>query len=88
MLAENQTLVSLGARLSRLKSINKQLTSLAVDRFYAIAQAVMLKASQETISLGGGLMVAGLLENIDINYNKIISGISKYIPSPSEKNMF
>ena len=45
MLAENQPLVSLGAQLSKLKSINKWTSSLAADRFYAMAQAVMPKAS-------------------------------------------
>ena len=47
MLADNQTLVSLGAHLYRLKSINKRPPSLAVGRFYAMAQAVMPKTSPE-----------------------------------------
>ena len=53
MLADNQPLVSLGALLSKLNSINKQPTSLAVDIFYAMDQAVMPKASPEAISFGG-----------------------------------
>ena len=45
------------------------------DIFYAISQAVMLKYPPEEISLGGGLIVAGILESLGINDNKIISGI-------------
>ena len=83
ILADNQPLVSLCAQLSKLKSINKQPSSLAADRFYAVAQAVMLKALTEVISLGDVSIVAGLLSIPGINYNKIISGISNYISSPS-----
>ena len=82
MLAYNQTLVILGAQLSKLKSINKLPPSLAADRFYAMAQAVMPKTSPEAISLGGGLIVSGLLASLGINDNKIIYGISNCIPSP------
>ena len=45
MLSDNQPLVSLGAQFSKLNSINKQPSSLAADRFYAMAQAVIPKAS-------------------------------------------
>ena len=76
MLAENQTLVSLGAQLSKLKSINKRPPLLAADIFYAMDQAVMPKASPETIYLGSGLIVAGLLASLGINNNKTIYGIS------------
>ena len=48
-----------------------------------MAQAVMPKASQEAISIGCALIVAGLLEILGINDNKTISGISNCIPSPS-----
>ena len=41
------------------------------------------KASPEAISLGGGLIVVGILESIGINDNMIISGIPNEIPSPS-----
>ena len=41
MLADNQPLVSLGDQLSKLKSINRVISLLAADRFYAMAQAVM-----------------------------------------------
>ena len=75
MLAYNHPLVSLGANLSRLNSIDKQLLSLAVERFHAMAQVVMPKSSPEAISLGGELIVAGLFVSICINNNKIISGI-------------
>ena len=44
----------------------------------------MLKALPEVISLGGGLIVAGLFSNPGINYNKIISEISNCISSPSK----
>ena len=83
MLADNQPLVSLGAQLSGLKPINKQPPSLDVGRFYAMSQAVMPKASLEEISLGGGFIVACLLEILVINYDKILSGIYNFIPSPS-----
>ena len=43
----------------------------------------MPKASLESIYLGGGLIVGGLLESLGINDNKIISGIPNCIPSPS-----
>ena len=82
MLSENQTLLSVGSNFSKLKSINKQSSSLAVDVFYAISQAVMPKSSPEAICNGGVLMVGGLLESIGINDNKIISGIPNLIPSP------
>ena len=82
ILADNQPLVSLGTQLSKLKSINKQ-PSLAADRFYAMAQAVMPKASPEAISIGCGLVVSGLLASLGINDDKIISGISNCIPIPS-----
>ena len=75
MLVENQTLFSLGSHFSKLKSINKQPSSLSTDRFYAMAKAVIMKASPEAISLGGGLIVGGLLESLGINDNKMISGI-------------
>ena len=80
---EDQTLVSLGAQLSKLKSINKNPSSLADNKFYAMAQAVLPKTSPESISLGGGLIVGGLLASIGINDNNIISVIPNYIPSPS-----
>ena len=83
MVADNQPLISLGAHLSKLKSINKQLSSLAEDIFYSMAQAVIPKASLEATSIGGGLIVSGLLKIHGINYNKSISGIPNYIPSPS-----
>ena len=83
MLADNQPLVSAGDQLSKLKSINKQPSSLSGGIFYAMAQAGIPKASLEGIFLGGGLIVGGLLESLCINYNKIISGIFNYIPSPS-----
>ena len=83
MLADNQPLVSLGAQLTKLKSINKLPPSLDADIFYAMAQAVMPKSSPGAISLEGELVVAGLLASLDINDNKIISGISNCIPSTS-----
>ena len=76
MLEYNQPLVSLGPQLSKLKSINKRPPSLAANRFYAMAQAVMPKASPEEIYLGVELIVSGLLESIGINNIEIISGIS------------
>ena len=69
--------------MSKLKSINKRPPSLATDRFYAMAQAVMPEASPEAISLGCGFIVACLLASLGINDNKIISGISDCSPSPS-----
>ena len=83
MLAYNHPLVSLGAQLSKLKSMNKRPPSLAADRFYAMAQAVIQKTSPEAICLGGGLIVASILASLGINDNKIISGIYNCIPSPS-----
>ena len=83
MLSDNQLLVSLWAQLSKINSINKLPPSLAADIIYVMAQAVMLKASPGEISLGGGFIVAGILESIGINDNKIISGISNFIPGPS-----
>ena len=76
ILAGNQPLVSLRAQLYRIKSINKRPPLMAADRFYAIPQSLMPNASREEISLGGGLIVAGLLASLGINDNKIISGIS------------
>ena len=75
MLVGNQLLVSAGAQLSKIKSTNKRLSSLPVDIFYAMDQAVILKASPEAICLGCVLIVCGLLEIIGINNNKITSGI-------------
>ena len=69
--------------MSKINSINKLPPSLAADRFYAMAQSGMLKASPREIYLGGGFIVAGILESIGINDNKIISGISNFIPGPS-----
>ena len=48
-----------------------------------MAQAVMPKASPEAISLGGGLIVGGILASLGINDNRIISGIPNIIPIPS-----
>ena len=61
MLADNHMLVNLGAQFSKLMSINKQPPSLAADIFYAMAKAVMSKVSPESVSLGGGLIVAVLV---------------------------
>ena len=83
ILADNQPLVSLGAQLSKLDSINKRPPSLDMDRFYATDQAVITKASPEAISLGGGLILSGLLSSFGINYTKIIYRISNFIPIPS-----
>ena len=83
MLAENQPLVSLGDQLSKKNSINKRPSSLAVDRYYAMAQYVMPKSSLEAISLGGKFIVVGILASIGINDNTVISGIPTCIPSPS-----
>ena len=83
MLADNQPLVCVGPQLSKLKLINQQPSLLAADIFYSMAQAVMPKASSEAISLGGGLMLGGLLASIGINDSKIIPGVPNIIPSPS-----
>ena len=83
VLANNQPLVSLGAQLSELKSINKRTSSLAADIFYDMSQEMTPKSSPEAISLGDGLIVGGLLASLGINNNKIISGIPNCIPSPS-----
>ena len=69
MLADNQPLVSLGAQLSRLKSINKRRTLLAADIFYDMSQEMTPKSSPEAISIGGGFIVAGILESLSINNN-------------------
>ena len=69
MLADNQPLVSLGTQLYRLKSINKLPPLLAAYRFYAMAQEAITKASPEAISIGGGFIVAGILESLSINNN-------------------
>ena len=42
-----------------------------LDRFYAMNQAVILKASPEAIYLGGGLIVGGILTSLGINVNNI-----------------
>ena len=73
--SNNQPFFSLGAHLYRLNSINKQPPSLAADIFYAMYQAVIPKASPEEISLGSGLIVAGILASFGINNNKIIAVI-------------
>ena len=65
----NQSLVSAGAQLSKLNSINKQPSYLSEGRFNATSQSVIPKASSEEISLGGGLIVGVLLESLDINDN-------------------
>ena len=83
MLSDNQTLVHLGTHLSKLKLINQRSTSLASDQFYGMHQGVMPKLSPEDISLGGGLIVDGLLASLGINYNTILYGITNGIPSPS-----
>ena len=83
MLAENQPLFCLAAQLSKLNSINKPPTLLSPDRFYAMSQAVIQKASPEAITLGGGLVLGGLLVSLCINDNNIISGIPNGIPSTS-----
>ena len=83
MLSENQTLLSVGSNFSKLKSINKQSSSLAVDVFYAISQAVMPKSSPEAIYIGFGLVVGGLLTIIGICNKNIIYRIPNGIPSPS-----
>ena len=83
MLAENQPLVSLVTQLFKLKWIKKQPYSLAADIFYVMALAVMPKSLPEAISLGGGLVVGGLLASLGINNNIIISGIPNWSPIPS-----
>ena len=55
MLTGNQPLVSLGSQLSKLNTINKLPSSLAADRFYSMAQSVILKSSPYAICLGGRL---------------------------------
>ena len=54
MIVENQTLLILGTRLSKINAINKRPPSLDADRFYAMSQAVMMKSSPESICLGDG----------------------------------
>ena len=83
MLAENQPLVSADAHFYKLNSINKRPSSLAVDKFYDMAQAVIPKASPEEIYLGGGLILCSLLASLDIKNKKIISGIPNFIPISS-----
>ena len=83
MLSYIHPLASLGAQLSKLKSINKQPPSLAADIFYTISQAVMPKSSAEAISIVVVLLIAGLLESIGAKDNKIISEIYNGIISPS-----
>ena len=61
MLLDNQLLVSIGTQLSKLKSTDIRPSLLAANRFYYMAQTVMPKASSEEISLGGGLVVGGIL---------------------------
>ena len=78
MLSDNHPLVSLGSQLSKLNSINKRPSSLAADIFYAMAQAVMPKASPEEISLGCILIVCGILASLGINNNKIVSEIPNF----------
>ena len=48
-----------------------------------LTQAVIPKASPEAISPGGGLIVGGLLVSLGVNDNNNISGISNFIPIPS-----
>ena len=45
ILADNQMLASAVAQLSKLNTINKQPPLLDADRFYAMSQAVIPKAS-------------------------------------------
>ena len=70
--------------MPKLKSINKQPSFLSSDRFYAMAQEAILKASPEAICLGGVFVVGGLLASLGINDNKFISGVPNYIPIPSK----
>ena len=67
----------------KLKPINKRPTSLPMDRFYAMNQAVITKSSTKVIYLGGRLIVGGILASIGINDNNIISEIPNWIPSTS-----
>ena len=83
MLAYNHTLAQLGTQLSKLNSIIQQPTFISADIFHARSQAVMPKASPAAISLGGGLVVGGILDSIGINDNKILSWIPNDITSPS-----
>ena len=83
MLADNHLLVSASAQLYKLNPINKQPSSLSMDRFYAMDQVVIPKSSPEEICIGGGLIVGGLLASLGINNNNIISGIPNCIPIPS-----
>ena len=83
MLAYNQPLIIVGSQLSKLKSTIKLTSLLARGRFYAMAQAVIPKASPDSIYCGCGFVVDGLSESLGINDNKIISGIQNCIPSPS-----
>ena len=66
VLAYNHTLVSVGDQLSKINIINTWPSSLAVDRLYSMAQAVIPKAWPEAISLGGGLIIGGLLASLGI----------------------
>ena len=84
MLVDNQLLVILCAQFYKLKSINKKPSSLAADRFCTMAQELIPKASLEVISLGGGLIVSGILASLGINDKIIIFGISNCIPSPPQ----
>ena len=59
----------------KLKPINKRPTSLPMDRFYAMNQAVITKSSTKVIYLGGRLIVGGILASIGINDNNSISEI-------------
>ena len=83
MLADNQLIVFWGAHSYRLKLINKQPPSIAMDRFYAMSQAVVLKALPRALSIGGGLIVCGILASHSINDNNIIYGILDGIPISS-----
>ena len=82
MLADNQPLVSSCTQLSKLKSISKRPSSLAEDRFYAMAQSVIPKSLPKANYLGGVLIIGGLLASFGINDNQIVSGIPNYITSP------
>ena len=83
ILAYNQTLVCLGAHLSKLNVINQQPTLIDVDQFYAVSRALISQALPEVISLRCGLMVGAPLKCIGINDNKIMYEILNGIPSPS-----
>ena len=80
MLKYNHILVCLGAKSTKQNSINQQPTSLAADRFYAMSQEVIPKASPVAISHGCGLIAGDLLEIIGINDNNIIYFILNGIP--------